>query len=193
MRVALRSNALCLMLGFPVLAPAQNLPLAMIAEGTYKGQAAMFTTMPTMFKATGRFKIKEVTGLCPEALQYPKLREEEFLTPADLIDSYLRSPLEDAQKVGQQSLNFHLESEICQTLQPGTVIEVVAAYLPITGCQKAWMSAEYVREVPNTPSYSCFYIPAVISGGKMHMVPGIHVEGFDEWASKEWQNYKVTP
>jgi len=193
MKVSLRSTVLCMTMGFPALTMAQNLPMAIIAEGTYEGQAAMFTSMPTMFKATGRFKIKEVTGLCPEALQYPKLRDEEFLTPADMIDSYLRSPYEDAQKVGRQSLDFHLESEICQTLQPGTEIEVVAAYLPITGCQKVWMPAEYVREVPNTPSYSCFYIPAVMYGGKMHMVPGIHVAGFDEWASREWQKHKVTP
>lgn len=193
MRVPIRITALCLTLGFPALAPAQNLPLAMIAEGTYEGQAAMFSRMPTMFKATGRFKIAETTGLCPEALQYPKLRKEQFLTPADRIDSYLRSPQENAREVGKGDLEFHLESEICQTLQPGTEIEVVAAYLPITGCQKAWMPPEYVLENPDTPSFSCFYIPAVMSGGKMHMVPGVHVAGFDEWAAKEWQKHKINP
>ncbi len=193
MKGSLRSTALSLLLCMPVMGVAQNLPLAMIAEGTYEGQAAMFTSMPTMFKATGTFKIKQQTALCPEALQYPKLREEEFLTPSDAIDSYLRSPNKDAQAAGRETLKGHLEMEICQALQPGDTIEVVAAYLPITGCQKAWMPPEYVREVPDTPSYSCFYIPAVMSGGKMHMVPGIHVEGFDDWAAKEWQKHKVTP
>lgn len=94
--------------------------------------------------------------------------------------------------MGQEAFEFHLDSEICQTLEPDTEVEVVAAYLPVTGCMKAWMPSEYNRRYPNTSSYSCFYIPAVMSGGKLHMVPGIHLTGFDQWAAEEWQKHSRT-
>jgi hypothetical protein len=163
----------------------------LIADKTYEGQAAQLSSMPTRFSATGTFKTSEKTVMCPESSHYQKTHDDQFTTHVDKIETTLRSKNDQYQQMGKQHLDFVSKTELCKTLSPGTSVDVAGAIMNMEGCLSAWMPTEYTRKYTSTTSFACFYYPLVSVDGVLHAVPSLHLIGFDEWASSEWQMHKL--
>lgn len=162
---------------------------AFIAGNTYEGQQAMVQSMPVRFDTKGTFKASQLTAMCPEATGYTKQFDEQFSSHGELIDAALRSP-DIWGEQGKTQLKLVLDFEICKKLEPGTSVEVVGGIMNMQSCLAAWMTPDNNLKYPGNTKYGCFYVPLTKVDGVLYTVPGQHLEGYDEWAAKEWKNHK---
>lgn len=175
--------------GFIGKAEASDRTDVFIADNTYAGQAAELRKMPIRFEANGTFKASRLTAMCPEVPKYVKSYDGMFLTLVDRMESAYRGPADQYKDVGEQLLKFALDNKLCTTLVAGSTVNVVGAIMNLEGCHVAWETDEYNLKYPNTHSFACFYYPLTEVDGVTYAVPGLHLEGFDEWAAEEWKNH----